>query len=149
IRAVPGIPRVRLLPRLLSAVLRWKAFRPERRQRQDGRLHVATEFQELVPTALSVRVCGFPVCVLVRNKNHMLLSANRLDATLAQFATDVRAGLNKEGQKELPSKYFYDPLGSSLFEAITLLPEYGLTRADERILKGHAAEISDHIPAQA
>jgi dimethylhistidine N-methyltransferase len=79
----------------------------------------------------------------------MLLSANRIDATLAQFATDVRAGLTKAGQKELPSKYFYDPLGSSLFEAITLLPEYGLTRADERLLKGHAAEIGDHIPAQA
>ncbi|HXF59883.1 MAG TPA: L-histidine N(alpha)-methyltransferase, partial [Candidatus Saccharimonadales bacterium] len=35
----------------------------------------------------------------------------------------------------------YDDLGSALFEAITYLPEYGLTRADERILRTHADEI--------
>ena len=50
------------------------------------------------------------------------------------FARDVRAGLMRTGQKTLPCRYFYDELGSSLFEAITQLPEYGLTRADERIL---------------
>jgi dimethylhistidine N-methyltransferase len=63
-----------------------------------------------------------------------------------QFASDVRAGLCKEGQKELPSKYLYDPLGSTLFEAISLLPEYGLTRADERLLQRHAREIVRHVP---
>ena len=67
----------------------------------------------------------------------------------AQFASDVRAGLCKEGQKELPSKYLYDPLGSTLFEAISLLPEYGLTRADERLLRRHAREIVRHVPGPA
>jgi dimethylhistidine N-methyltransferase len=67
----------------------------------------------------------------------------------AQFASDVRAGLCKEGQKELPSKYLYDPLGSTLFEAISLLPEYGLTRADERLLRRHASEIVSHVPGPA
>jgi len=56
----------------------------------------------------------------------------------------VRAGLTKP-QKELHSKYFYDDLGSALFEAITHLPEYGLTRADERLLRVHAADISKLI----
>ena len=37
-------------------------------------------------------------------------------------------GLRQRGQKELPAHYLYDALGSALFEAITLLPEYGLTR---------------------
>src|ERR1700684_4666039 len=69
-----------------------------------------------------------------------------IDSSLVQFAADVRAGLTKPGQKELPSKYLYDTLGSSLFEAITLLPEYGLTRADERILQTHAAAIVDRLP---
>lgn len=64
-----------------------------------------------------------------------------------QFADDVRNGLSRTGQKELPSKYLYDALGSALFEAITLLPEYGLTRADERILKRHARDIATFIPA--
>ena len=60
---------------------------------------------------------------------------------LELFAAEVRAGLTMPGQKELPSKYFYDELGSSLFEAITLLPEYGLTRASERLLQANAEEI--------
>src|SRR5438128_8531450 len=64
----------------------------------------------------------------------------------ADFAAEVRAGLNKTGQKELPSKYFYDEVGSSLFEVITVLPEYGLTRADERLLRRYAGEIVERLP---
>src|SRR4051795_10196043 len=65
--------------------------------------------------------------------------------TLNQFALDVMEGLFQEGQKTLPPRYFYDDLGSSLFEAITLLPEYGLTRADERLLREHAGEIARKV----
>jgi len=68
---------------------------------------------------------------------------------VAQFAREVRDGLSKPGQKELPSKYFYDDVGSALFEVISLLPEYGLTRADERILRSHADEITSHISSPA
>jgi L-histidine N-alpha-methyltransferase len=57
------------------------------------------------------------------------------------FAADVQAGLTKPGQKELPSKYLYDTVGSRLFDVITALPEYGLTRAEDRILRQHAGEI--------
>jgi len=62
-----------------------------------------------------------------------------------EFASDVRAGLSREGQKELPSKYLYDDVGSALFEVISHLPEYGLTRADERLLRRHAREIVDRV----
>jgi L-histidine Nalpha-methyltransferase len=62
------------------------------------------------------------------------------------FADEVRAGLCRDGQKQLPSKYFYDSLGSALFEAICLLPEYGLSRADERLLRQHAEDIADRLP---
>jgi len=62
------------------------------------------------------------------------------------FGADVRNGLTKPGQKELASKYLYDDLGSKLFEAISMLPEYGLTRADERLLRRHAREIVDRLP---
>lgn len=68
------------------------------------------------------------------------------DRRVAEFAASVRSGLSKP-QKELHSKYLYDQLGSALFEAITHLPEYGLTRADERLLREHAGEISHLIPA--
>jgi len=63
----------------------------------------------------------------------------------ADFAAEVRAGLTKDGQKELPSKYLYDAVGSALFEAISVLPEYGLTRADERLLCKHAEAIVRRI----
>lgn len=62
--------------------------------------------------------------------------------TELEFAASVREGLTKLGQKELHSRYLYDDLGSALFEAITLLPEYGLTRADARLLRTHALDIA-------
>jgi len=62
-----------------------------------------------------------------------------------EFAADVRAGLTRYGQKELPSKYLYDNVGSALFEVISYLPEYGLTRADERLLRRHADEIVERV----
>jgi L-histidine N-alpha-methyltransferase len=62
-----------------------------------------------------------------------------------EFAADVRAGLGRVGQKELPSKYLYDDLGSALFEAISALPEYGLTRADERVLRRNASDIVSRL----
>jgi dimethylhistidine N-methyltransferase len=63
----------------------------------------------------------------------------------SNFAGDVRAGLVRPGQKELPSKYLYDEVGSALFEVISVLPEYGLTRADERLLGRHAVDIVSRL----
>ncbi len=62
------------------------------------------------------------------------------------FACDVRRGLTQAQQKWLPCKYLYDKLGSALFEAIGDLPEYGLTRADERLLRRYSCEIIDRLP---
>jgi L-histidine Nalpha-methyltransferase len=66
---------------------------------------------------------------------------------VTEFAAEVRAGLTKSGQRELPSKYLYDEVGSALFEAICVLPEYGLTRADARLLQNHAREIVNRLPS--
>jgi L-histidine N-alpha-methyltransferase len=60
---------------------------------------------------------------------------------VSEFAADVRESLTKPGQRELPSKYLYDEVGSALFETICVLPEYGLTRADARLLQKYAGEI--------
>jgi L-histidine Nalpha-methyltransferase len=65
--------------------------------------------------------------------------------TTYEFAAEVRAGLTQPGQKELPSKYLYDDVGSALFEVISHLPEYGLTRADERLLRRHARDIVERL----
>ena len=59
---------------------------------------------------------------------------------LSGMAADVRAGLTKPF-KELSPRYFYDDRGSELFELITELPEYYLTRSERRILELHSREI--------
>jgi len=60
--------------------------------------------------------------------------AERPDATsLIAMLRDVACGLSRS-QKELPPKYFYDRRGSELFDAITRLPEYYLTRSERALL---------------
>src|SRR5690349_23605902 len=59
---------------------------------------------------------------------------------LADFAADVRRDLALD-PKQLQSKYLYDDLGSSLFEAICRLPWYRITRAERRLLERHADDV--------
>jgi dimethylhistidine N-methyltransferase len=69
------------------------------------------------------------------------------ETAVADMAAEVRAGLSLPGQKELPSKYLYDEIGSALFEVICLLPEYGLSRAGARLLRLYAPEIVEKLPS--
>jgi L-histidine N-alpha-methyltransferase len=52
----------------------------------------------------------------------------------AGMLAELRDGLSRP-QKELPPKYFYDERGSELFEEITRLPEYYLTRTERALLE--------------
>ncbi|ORW22267.1 dimethylhistidine N-methyltransferase [Mycolicibacter nonchromogenicus] len=69
--------------------------------------------------------------------------ANHLAADAARSALreDVRNGLGQQ-PKSLPPKWFYDDVGSDLFDRITRLPEYYPTRAEAEILRAHSAEIA-------
>ncbi len=58
----------------------------------------------------------------------------------AQFAAEVRRDLAL-APKQLQSKYLYDALGSSLFDAICRLPWYRVTRAESRLLRKYAAAV--------
>lgn len=71
---------------------------------------------------------------------------NAVSALENLFAWEVRAGLMRPEQKTLPCRYFYDSVGSALFEAITQLAEYGLTRAEERVLQAHSQAVVDRMP---
>src|SRR5689334_25154970 len=62
------------------------------------------------------------------------------DQFAVDFAADVRRDLRLT-PKQLQSKYLYDALGSSLFEAICRLPWYAITRSETRLLESHACEI--------
>jgi L-histidine N-alpha-methyltransferase len=64
----------------------------------------------------------------------------------AALEQDVRDGLSQP-QKTLPPVWFYDERGSELFDEITRLPEYYLTRAERAILAPKAREIVDDAKA--
>ena len=61
-------------------------------------------------------------------------------AATARFAADVQYYLLQD-PRQLPSRYLYDALGSALFEAICRLPWYRITRAEERLLATHGADV--------
>ena len=56
------------------------------------------------------------------------------------FASELAEGLARE-PRQISSKFFYDELGSALFEAITKLPWYRITRAETAMLARHARDI--------
>ncbi len=60
---------------------------------------------------------------------------------MKRFSLDVLVGLSSS-PKSIPSKYFYDDRGSELFQKITQLPEYYLTRAEYEILE----QVSFRLP---
>lgn len=66
---------------------------------------------------------------------------SRKDKSVDSFAEDVLAGLSST-PKTLPPKYFYDRVGSKLFEAICELPEYYVTRTEFAILQNFADDIA-------
>ncbi len=65
-----------------------------------------------------------------------------------RLIADVQSGLGRKGQKELHFQYLYDAIGSALFDVITLLPEYGLTRAGERLLERHAPDLVERLDSR-
>jgi dimethylhistidine N-methyltransferase len=62
------------------------------------------------------------------------------DVEVAQFAADARHYLT-ESPRQMASRYFYDALGSALFDAICELPWYKVTRAEMALLSRHGAAI--------
>jgi dimethylhistidine N-methyltransferase len=74
--------------------------------------------------------------------------AQRFDPQTSAFAADVLDGLSRQ-PKQLSPKYFYDVVGSELFEQITVLPEYYPTRTELGILDARSAEIAAIVPEGA
>ena len=72
------------------------------------------------------------------------ITASADTSITAQFSADVRYYLSLT-PRQLPSEYFYDALGSALFDAICRLPWYGITRAESRLLAAHGAGIFRRI----
>src|SRR5687767_14494532 len=64
------------------------------------------------------------------------------------FAADVVRDLQRT-PKQLQARYLYDPLGSSLFDAICRLPWYRITRSEAMLLCRHARDIADRLSERA
>jgi len=75
-------------------------------------------------------------------------SARYEAAASDSFADHVVNGLG-ENPKWLSAKYFYDAVGSDLFEQITALPEYYPTRTELAILRDNAQAIGMAVPLAA
>lgn len=65
-----------------------------------------------------------------------------------EFAAELAQGLG-QGQAMMAPKFFYDELGSGLFNAITALPEYYPTRTEAAIFARHSADMARHVPARS
>jgi dimethylhistidine N-methyltransferase len=70
------------------------------------------------------------------------------EAGRTSFADDVAYYL-AQTPRQLPSRYLYDELGSSLFEAICRLPWYHITRTEQRLLREHAPAIFNRLRSVA
>lgn len=71
-----------------------------------------------------------------------MTTTRRSPATADRFRADVLAGLSRP-QKRLPAKYFYDAVGSRLFDRICELPEYYPTRTELGILRRSAPTMAE------
>src|SRR5690242_13358588 len=71
-------------------------------------------------------------------------ASNRTDNGLLAFAGDVAYYLMLT-PRQLPSRYLYDELGSSLFEAICRVPWYRITRTEQHLLETRRRAIFDHL----
>ena len=68
------------------------------------------------------------------------------EAARDDFAEAVLSGLARE-RRSIPCRFFYDAVGSELFEEITKLEEYYPTRAETALLETHRAEIARMVGA--
>jgi len=76
-----------------------------------------------------------------------MITTTTTTSLTATFAAEVRRDLSLT-PKQLQSKYLYDALGSSLFEAICRLPWYRITRAEHQLLVAHAGDIVAAVGAE-
>src|SRR5262249_17335235 len=127
-----GLPSDGDLSRLFDRLLRWEALRPEGGLTGHGEGAPAPQLPKLVPGELSICVCDVPDGEVTAMAIEINAAAPPAEAVV-DFAADVRRDLALS-PKQIQSKYLYNALGSCLFEAISRLPWYRITRAEGRLL---------------
>src|SRR5688572_16989783 len=145
VRAVSGIQAAVRLPGILGGFLRRRTRGDEGRIAGHRARAAAALFPQLVSPAVPVCVCD--VSLRAGDGERMTASMPATDTAgdreagfVAELAADVRRHLAQRPLK-IPSRYLYDALGSSLFDAICELPWYRVTRAEMRLLVRFAPRI--------
>src|SRR5258705_13523988 len=128
LRAVRRLDAAAVVSGILGRFLRRRSLRHEGRLSSDRHRPPPGRLPELVPPTVSLHLRG----VRVRED----------DVGRRAFGADRAETLARE-PRQISSKYFYDELGSALFEAITRLPWYRITRAETAMLARHARDIFD------
>ena len=77
--------------------------------------------------------------------DRLTISGRDVTTQLGELAEAVRSGLTAS-PKSIPSRFFYDEKGSLLFEEISKLHEYYLTRSEKEILQENSQHIASHFP---
>ncbi len=77
---------------------------------------------------------------MLQNSRFSLIDLDT-DRQLESLASEARAGLTAT-PKRIPCRFFYDEVGSQIFEEICELPEYYLTRAESEILRERAEAVA-------
>src|SRR5215470_1873727 len=88
------------------------------------------DLPQLLPAPGALAIHGHKACKMIASQ----------PLVLPAYAEEVARGLTAR-RKHLPCKLFYDEAGSALFEEITQLPEYYLTRTELEILEEYSPEI--------
>src|SRR5579863_3708901 len=111
---VSRLPPVPVLRRLFRQFFRRHALCDEGRLHSHRAMHAAALLPKLVPAALSIRLRGIPLRTQLTfiPRSPPMRTNVVVASAVSDFAADVRSGLTRDGQKELPSKYLYDSLGS-------------------------------------
>src|SRR5689334_21899584 len=133
-KSLCGIPRLSPRCRCARRIQRQvhvQSIRAARRLLRHSRHPHPRDLSEFLPTARALAIFG--------NKARPMIARELVH--LPDWAVEVEHGLRRK-PKSLPSKLFYDAIGSALFEEITRLPEYYLTRTELQILEQNASDIA-------
>ena len=121
-----------------------KSICAKRRLCGDARQSLPSQLPKFLSTASTLDVFRHSISKGQCLKTTNLIAANQSVQHQTEFATDVLLGLSAN-PKTISAKYFYDDVGSELFQKISQHKDYYLTKTEFSILETHADSLVEKI----